>query len=81
MPEVMTAELLPRLEIVSYLCKGCGLCIAHCPSEVIEFTSSFNELGYRFATYKGEGCTGCGICFYSCPEPGAIRVYKKPKGA
>lgn len=81
MSEVIIEEKLPRLEVVSYLCKGCGLCVAHCPAKVIELTNSFNEIGYRYAAYKGEGCTGCGVCFYSCPEPGAIIVYKKPKGA
>ena len=63
------------------LCKGCGLCVANCPQHVIEFTNQFNELGYKYAAYKGDGCIGCGVCFYSCPEPGAITVFKKPKGA
>ena len=80
MQEVAVEEKLPRMEIASYLCKGCGLCIAACPPKVIVFADSFNELGYKYATYKGEGCTGCGICFYSCPEPGAVTVYKKAKG-
>ncbi|MBN1154697.1 4Fe-4S dicluster domain-containing protein [candidate division KSB1 bacterium] len=68
---------LPSMEVVSYLCKGCGLCVTHCPQKCIEFSDQFNELGYKYAQYKGEGCTGCGICFYCCPEPGAIKVYKK----
>lgn len=68
---------LPYMKVVSHLCKGCGLCIEHCPQECIEFTNTFNELGYKYATYKDDGCTGCGICFYCCPEPGAIVVYKK----
>ena len=71
---------LPAIEVVSYLCKGCGLCIEHCPKDVIEFSDKFNEIGYKYAQYKGSGCTGCGICFYACPEPGAIKVYKKVKG-
>ena len=70
---------VPRLEVVSYLCKGCGLCIEHCPQKVIEFSDKFNDMGYKYATYIGEGCTGCGVCFYCCPEPGAIIVYKKAK--
>ena len=71
---------LPSMEVVTYLCKGCGLCIEHCPQDVIEFSNNFNELGYKYAKYTGTGCTGCGICFYCCPEPGAIKVYKKVKG-
>lgn len=76
--EVVDVDLqLPYMEVVKHLCKGCGLCIEHCPQKCIEFADKFNELGYKYATYTGEGCTGCGICFYCCPEPGAIAVYKK----
>lgn len=71
---------LPAMKVVSELCKGCGLCIEHCPKKVIEFSDKFNKLGYKYAQYKGEGCTGCNICFYLCPEPGAIQVFKKAKG-
>ena len=81
MTENPNALKLPRMEIIPHLCKGCGLCVTNCPQHVIEFTNQFNELGYKYAAYKGDGCIGCGICFYSCPEPGAITVYKKPKGA
>jgi 2-oxoisovalerate ferredoxin oxidoreductase delta subunit len=78
--EIVEVDLpVPRLEVVNYLCKGCGLCIEHCPQKVIEFSDTFNDMGYKYAIYKGEGCTGCGICFYCCPEPGAIIVYKKVK--
>jgi NAD-dependent dihydropyrimidine dehydrogenase PreA subunit len=71
---------LPAMEVVEHLCKGCGLCIKHCPQKVIKPSGKFNELGYNYSTYKGLGCSGCGICFYMCPEPGAIKVYKKVKG-
>ncbi|MDZ7332902.1 MAG: 4Fe-4S dicluster domain-containing protein [candidate division KSB1 bacterium] len=78
--EIIEVEgAVPRLEVVSHLCKGCGLCIEHCPQHVIQFTDKFNEMGYKYAAYVGEGCTGCGVCFYCCPEPGAIIVYKKVK--
>lgn len=70
---------VPYLEVVSSLCKGCGLCIEHCPQNVIEFSDKFNDMGYKYAIYKGDGCTGCGVCFYCCPEPGAIIVYKKAR--
>ncbi|MBN2012714.1 4Fe-4S dicluster domain-containing protein [candidate division KSB1 bacterium] len=71
------AQDVPSLEVVSHLCKGCALCITHCPQRCISFTEKFNELGYKYAAYDGAGCTGCGVCFYVCPEPGAIIVYKK----
>jgi len=68
---------VPRVEIRINECKGCHLCIAACPKKVLEPSGCFNNQGYNYAKYKGEGCIGCGICFYSCPEPGAITVYKK----
>ena len=59
------------------LCKGCGLCIAACPVNVLSFSDSFNTKGYHYAVYAGEKCTGCGTCYYACPEPEAIIVWKK----
>ena len=67
--------------IAAHLCKGCTLCIAVCPSQVLVQGSVLNRQGYYSVTYKGSGCVGCGICFYVCPEPGAItiRVFKTDK--
>ncbi len=59
------------------LCKGCGLCIAACPQNVLKFHEKFNSKGYHYAYYAGDGCTGCFVCFYACPEPEAVEVYKK----
>lgn len=67
----------PTVVVKPELCKGCGLCIANCPTEVLTFHEHFNTKGYHYAVYGGEGCTGCGICFYACPEPEAILVWKK----
>ena len=69
---------MPRVEINHDNCKGCELCIAACPVDVLEVDKiTINKMGYHPAHYKGDGCTGCGICFYACPEPFAITVYKK----
>jgi 2-oxoglutarate ferredoxin oxidoreductase subunit delta len=66
-----------RLVVHTDCCKGCGLCVAHCPPQVIVIDDeAINALGYHPARYSGSGCTACGICFYSCPEPGAISVEK-----
>jgi NAD-dependent dihydropyrimidine dehydrogenase PreA subunit len=69
-----------KILIASELCKGCGLCVAACPPEVLSLGSKLNRLGYYSAVYRGSGCTGCGICFYVCPEPGAILVSAKRSG-
>ena len=68
----------PKVEICADQCKGCELCVKHCPKQLLEISPSINRLGYRYAVVKSEGCTGCATCFYSCPEPGAINI-KKPK--
>ena len=66
----------PYMEVNPELCKGCQLCIAICPKEVISISEKLNSSSYHPAYYDGAGCTGCGFCFYACPEPGAIRVVK-----
>ena len=65
------------VEIAAHLCKGCMLCVAACPAEVLHQDSLLNRQGYYAISYKGSGCTGCGICFYVCPEPGAITVKRQ----
>lgn len=57
-------------------CKGCGLCIAACPTHSLRIVTFLNRLGYHPVEFlPGTGCTGCGVCFYACPEPAAITVY------
>ncbi len=70
----------PRVIIRVELCKACGLCIVHCPRQVLRPGSYINELGYVSTEYAGEGCIGCGTCYYVCPEPGAVAVYRPERG-
>lgn len=48
-------------------CKGCELCIAACPPQVLEMSSEVNETGYRYPILH-EGCTGCTACQMVCPD-------------
>ncbi|HKM39187.1 MAG TPA: 4Fe-4S binding protein [bacterium] len=44
-------------------CKGCGICIAFCPTNVLEA----GEDGIVFAA-RPEACTRCGLCELRCPD-------------
>jgi len=64
------------IKIDAVLCKGCEICIAFCPKEVISQSGKLNASGYLPAVYDDNGqCTGCAICAIVCPEV-AIEVYR-----
>jgi 2-oxoglutarate ferredoxin oxidoreductase subunit delta len=57
-------------------CKGCELCIANCPQQVIALGKQVNAKGYYYAAMAvPEHCTGCTNCAVICPD-GAISVYR-----
>lgn len=57
-------------------CKGCGLCVAACPTKVIDLHASVNGKGYHYAHMKNpDACIGCASCGLVCPDS-VISVYK-----
>lgn len=48
-------------------CKGCELCVAACPPQVLTMSTQANELGYRYPELH-DGCTGCTACQMVCPD-------------
>ena len=74
-PRNTDAPSKPYPVINAIECKACGRCIAACPKDVLEMSETFNERGYKYARYVGEGCIGCAACYYTCPEPGAIELH------
>ena len=57
-------------------CKGCGVCVPACPTEVIELADDVNGKGYHYAYMANpETCTGCANCALVCPDA-VITVYK-----
>ena len=48
-------------------CKGCELCVAACPRDVLSMSTEFNEKGYRFPLLA-PGCIGCRACHDVCPD-------------
>ncbi len=44
-------------------CKGCGICVAFCPTEVFEKSDSGIP-----AIKNPDACTGCRFCEFHCPD-------------
>ena len=59
-------------------CKGCEICSAACPQDVIDFAEQLNSKGYRPAIFVEDHseCTGCALCAVVCPD-GCITVFKE----
>jgi len=57
-------------------CKGCGLCVAVCPKDVLEIAEKVNRIGY-FPAYQArpEDCVFCATCCRMCPDV-AISITK-----
>lgn len=60
-------------------CKGCGFCVAFCPTDVLELSSAFNAKGYHPPhMVKPDKCSGCNLCGMYCPDF-AIYGYRYPE--
>lgn len=59
-------------------CKGCHLCIAACPTQVIASAPKrVNANGYPYVLpAEPDNCIGCASCAIVCPD-GCITVYRK----
>ncbi|MCI2082310.1 MAG: 4Fe-4S binding protein [Bacteroidales bacterium] len=57
-------------------CKGCGVCVANCPTGTLALAKHVNSRGYNYA-YMAEPdkCIGCTNCATVCPDD-VITVYK-----
>ncbi len=58
-------------------CKGCELCRAACPQDVLALAEELNAKGYRPVVLldPAHDCTGCALCAVVCPD-GCITVYR-----
>ena len=50
-------------------CKGCGLCVAICPKNVLELSREVNTKGY-FPVFQArpQDCIYCAMCRVMCPD-------------
>ena len=58
-------------------CKGCGVCVASCPCDVLALSVEVNNKGYRMCMMAHpDACTGCASCAVICPDS-VITVYRQ----
>ncbi len=59
-------------------CKGCGLCVATCPKQVLRLDpDALNAKGYHPSEPAApERCIACAMCAIICPDS-AITVWKE----
>ncbi len=55
--------------IDSERCKGCGLCVAVCPKNVLELSDHVSARGY-YPSFQArpEDCIYCTLCCIMCPD-------------
>ncbi len=51
-----------RLEVDSSWCKGCGICAAFCPKNILELQQE------KIVVTDRDACLKCGICEGLCPD-------------
>ncbi|RLC45978.1 MAG: 2-oxoacid:acceptor oxidoreductase [Candidatus Coatesbacteria bacterium] len=65
---------MPKVTIDRERCKGCELCVAACPKQVLAMSTKINSKGYFYAEVAHiENCIACALCAKSCPDA-AIEV-------
>ena len=71
------AKIKGKIVVDTERCKGCGVCVASCPCDVLELSAEVNSKGYPAAQMKNpDACTGCASCGIICPDS-CITVYRQ----
>jgi 2-oxoglutarate ferredoxin oxidoreductase subunit delta len=65
------------IEVNELYCKGCELCVAACPQNVLSLDMErLTPKGYHPTHLVADNCTGCGICAIVCPDA-ALTVFRE----
>ncbi|MFI3280149.1 MAG: 4Fe-4S binding protein [Rikenellaceae bacterium] len=71
------AKIKGTIVVDTERCKGCGVCTATCPLDVLKMSIEVNSKGYPFAVMATpDACTGCASCGIICPDS-CITVYRQ----
>ena len=65
-----TSKKRPRIVVNTAWCKGCGICVAFCPKQVLIMKDGHPEVAHP------EDCTLCQMCELRCPDF-AIEVHEE----
>lgn len=58
----MTGQAIKKIIVNKEWCKGCGICVAFCPANVLELKDG------KVNIVNMEACTQCGLCELRCPD-------------
>lgn len=73
------AKIKGRIVVDTERCKGCSVCVAACPFNVLALVPEVNSKGYHYCHMAvPEACTGCASCAQICPDS-CITVYREAK--
>jgi 2-oxoglutarate ferredoxin oxidoreductase subunit delta len=58
-----------KVVMIQDRCKGCGICVAVCQTEVLELSEDENSRGIHIpVVVHPDKCLNCGLCEMFCPD-------------
>lgn len=69
---------MSKVEILTDVCKGCGLCVSVCPKGIMVLSDdTINAIGYAPVVITDmQECIGCAACAKVCPDA-VLSVFKE----